>query len=217
MLSSWKNRLQFSAKHEPGLGLPTEKSSITTVSHPSFHQTLHFTSFFFFFCSTCAEITSFSITTTTTKQTHLDPIHRSLSTSGSHRWTNLKTPSTSLRRFSYSTNGARSFRDWIELIGEAVSTAFPIWVALGCLLGLIKPSSFSWVQPKWTIVGITLTILGMGMTHTLDDLRGALAMPKQLPSGFLLEYSVSFMLSSICLSSQSGFCSRMLLGDFIPS
>jgi BASS family bile acid:Na+ symporter len=102
---------------------------------------------------------------------------------------------------SYSTNGARSFRDWIELIGEAVSTAFPIWVALGCLLGLIKPSSFSWVQPKWTIVGITLTMLGMGMTLTLDDLRGALAMPKQLLSGFLLQYSVSFMLSSIFLSS----------------
>ncbi|XP_059441290.1 probable sodium/metabolite cotransporter BASS1, chloroplastic [Corylus avellana] len=91
---------------------------------------------------------------------------------------------------SYSTNGARSFRDWIELIGEAVSTAFPIWVALGCLLGLIKPSSFNWVQPKWTIVGITLTMLGMGMTLTLDDLRGALAMPKQLLSGFLLQYSV---------------------------
>lgn len=103
---------------------------------------------------------------------------------------------------SYSTNGTRSFRDWIELIGEAVSTAFPIWVALGCLLGLIKPSSFSWVQPKWTIVGITLTMLGMGMTLTLDDLRGALAMPKQLLSGFLLQYSVSFMLSFIFLSSK---------------
>jgi BASS family bile acid:Na+ symporter len=99
---------------------------------------------------------------------------------------------------SYSTNGARSFRDWIELIGEA----FPIWVALGCLLGLIKPSSFSWVQPKWTIVGITLTMLGMGMTLTIDDLRGALAMPKQLLSGFLLQYSVSFMLSFIFLSSK---------------
>lgn len=117
---------------------------------------------------------------------------------------------------SYSTNGARSFRDWIELIGEAVSTAFPVWVALGCLLGLIRPSSFSWVQPKWTIVGITLTMLGMGMTLTLDDLRGALAMPKQLLSGFVLQYSVSFMLSFIFLSS-STFCSRMLLDEFIPS
>lgn len=75
-------------------------------------------------------------------------------------------------------------------MGEALSTAFPLWVALGCLLGLIKPSAFNWVQPKWTILGITLTMLGMGMTLTLDDLRGAFAMPKELLAGFVLQYSV---------------------------
>ncbi|BBH01617.1 Sodium Bile acid symporter family [Prunus dulcis] len=69
-------------------------------------------------------------------------------------------------------DGKRSFRDWVEVVGEAVSTAFPIWVALGCLLGLIKPSSFNWVTPNLTILGITLTMLGMGMTLTFNDLRG---------------------------------------------
>lgn len=93
---------------------------------------------------------------------------------------------------SYSANDGRSLRDWIEVFGEALSTAFPIWVALGCLLGLFRPSSFNWVQPKFTILGITLTMLGMGMTLTLDDLRGALAMPKELLAGFVLQYSVSF-------------------------
>ncbi|KAL0399512.1 UNVERIFIED_CONTAM: putative sodium/metabolite cotransporter BASS1, chloroplastic [Sesamum radiatum] len=39
-------------------------------------------------------------------------------------------------------------------------------------------------------MGITLTMLGMGMTLTFDDLRGALAMPKELFSGFMLQYSV---------------------------
>ena len=92
---------------------------------------------------------------------------------------------------SYSANGRRSLRDWIEAIGEAVSTAFPIWVALGCLLGLVKPASYNWVKPEWTVLGITLTMLGMGMTLTFDDLRGALAMPKELLAGFVLQYSVS--------------------------
>lgn len=91
-----------------------------------------------------------------------------------------------------SDDSQRSFREWIEVIGEAVSTAFPVWVALGCLLGLWKPNSYNWVQPKWTIMGITLTMLGMGMTLTFDDLRSALAMPKELLSGFVLQYSVSF-------------------------
>lgn len=81
-------------------------------------------------------------------------------------------------------------RNWIEAVGDAISTAFPLWVAIGCLLGLLKPGSYSWVQPKWTIMGITLTMLGMGMTLTFDDLRGALAMPKELFTGFVLQYSV---------------------------
>ncbi|CAB4307593.1 unnamed protein product [Prunus armeniaca] len=87
-------------------------------------------------------------------------------------------------------DGKRSFRDWVEVVGEIVSTAFPVWVALGCLLGLIKPSSFNWVTPNLTILGITLTMLGMGMTLTFNDLRGALAMPKELLAGFVLQYSV---------------------------
>lgn len=94
---------------------------------------------------------------------------------------------------TFDVNNSRSFRDWIEWIGEAISTAFPIWVSLGCLLGLVKPSSFNWVQPKWTILGLTLTMLGMGMTLTLDDLRGAFAMPKEIISGFVLQYSVCLL------------------------
>ncbi|CAK9151756.1 unnamed protein product [Ilex paraguariensis] len=87
-------------------------------------------------------------------------------------------------------DNARSFWGQIEAVGEAISTAFPLWVALGCLVGLLKPSFYNWVQPKWTIMGITLTMLGMGMTLTFDDLRGALAMPKELITGFVLQYSV---------------------------
>lgn len=84
-------------------------------------------------------------------------------------------------------------KSWIEAAGEAVSTAFPVWVALGCLLGLLRPSSFNWVQRKWTGMGITLTMLGMGMTLSFDDLRGALAMPKELLAGLVLQYSVIFL------------------------
>ncbi|XWS10830.1 hypothetical protein CRYUN_Cryun38cG0031800 [Craigia yunnanensis] len=42
---------------------------------------------------------------------------------------------------------------------------------------------------RWSIFGLTPTMLGMGMTLTLDDLRGALAMPKELIAGFVLQYS----------------------------
>lgn len=88
-------------------------------------------------------------------------------------------------------SSGRSFRGWVEVVGETISTLFPIWVALGCFLGLMRPNSYNWVQPKWTMMGITFTMLGMGMTLTFDDLKGALAMPKELFTGFFLQYSVS--------------------------
>ncbi|XP_010474476.2 PREDICTED: probable sodium/metabolite cotransporter BASS1, chloroplastic [Camelina sativa] len=84
----------------------------------------------------------------------------------------------------------KSFGEWVEYLGEAVSIAFPVWVSLGCLLGLLRPTTFNWVTPNWTTAGLTITMLGMGMTLTLDDLRGALSMPKELFAGFVLQYSV---------------------------
>ncbi|XP_010417455.1 PREDICTED: probable sodium/metabolite cotransporter BASS1, chloroplastic [Camelina sativa] len=88
------------------------------------------------------------------------------------------------------TEKKKSFGEWVEYLGEAVSIAFPVWVSLGCLLGLLRPTTFNWVTPNWTTVGLTITMLGMGMTLTLDDLRGALSMPKELFAGFVLQYSV---------------------------
>jgi len=92
---------------------------------------------------------------------------------------------------SFSSNEERGVREWIELGSEAISTAFPLWVTIGCVLGLVRPSSFNWVTPKLCTVGLSVIMLGMGMTLTLDDLRSALFMPKEVISGFVLQYSVS--------------------------
>ncbi|KAJ8755697.1 hypothetical protein K2173_022650 [Erythroxylum novogranatense] len=112
-----------------------------------------------------------------------------------------------------------SFRRWVEVISEALSTAFPVWVFLGCLLGLVKPNAFEWVTPKWTVLGIALTMLGMGMTLTLDDLSDAFAMPKELLSGFLLQYSVmpiSGFLVSKLLNLPSYYAAGLILVACCP-
>lgn len=110
-------------------------------------------------------------------------------------------------------------RSWVEAAGEAVSTAFPVWVALGCLIGLLKPTAYDWVQPRWTVMGITLTMLGMGMTLTFDDLRGALVMRKELLVGFLLQYSVmplsAFAVSKL-LSLPSYYAAGLILVGCCP-
>ncbi|CAL9063470.1 unnamed protein product [Musa banksii] len=84
----------------------------------------------------------------------------------------------------------RSLREVIVRAGEVLSLAFPLWVGSACVLALWKPSSFLWAHKNWQILGLTLTMLGMGMTLTLQDLRGALLMPKELAAGFVLQYTV---------------------------
>nr|GEW47874.1 probable sodium/metabolite cotransporter BASS1, chloroplastic [Tanacetum cinerariifolium] len=116
-------------------------------------------------------------------------------------------------------NEKKGVRNWVEVVGEAVSSLFPIWVALGCLMGLVKPTSYDWVKPKWTMLGITFTMLGMGMTLTFDDLKGAFAMPKELFTGFFLQYSVmplsAFFISRL-LNLPSYYAAGLILVGCCP-
>ncbi|KAI4390158.1 hypothetical protein MLD38_002300 [Melastoma candidum] len=113
----------------------------------------------------------------------------------------------------------RGFWDWLGVISEALSTAFPVWVALGCLMGLVRPSCFNWVKPQWTVLGLSVTMLGMGMTLSFDDLRGALAMPKELVAGFVLQYSVmpisAFVVSKL-LNLPSHYAAGLILVGCCP-
>ncbi|EEC77159.1 hypothetical protein OsI_15620 [Oryza sativa Indica Group] len=85
--------------------------------------------------------------------------------------------------------GVVGWRDLLLQVGEVLSLGFPVWVASACAVALWRPPAFLWVSPMAQIVGISFTMLGMGMTLTLDDLKTALLMPKELASGFLLQYS----------------------------
>lgn len=75
-------------------------------------------------------------------------------------------------------------------LGEALSLGFPLWVGFACAVALWRPATFLWVGRDFQILGLTVTMLGMGMTLKLDDLRAALLMPKELIAGFILQYTV---------------------------
>ncbi|KAK6946589.1 Bile acid:sodium symporter/arsenical resistance protein Acr3, partial [Dillenia turbinata] len=84
---------------------------------------------------------------------------------------------------SLNTGESRSFRDWFEAVGEALSTAFPVWVALG-------PPEARFLQLGSAQMDHIAHYTCYAMTLTLDDLRGALAMLKEIIAGFVLQYSV---------------------------
>ncbi|XP_058773579.1 probable sodium/metabolite cotransporter BASS1, chloroplastic [Vicia villosa] len=119
----------------------------------------------------------------------------------------------------FSGDKRRSVGEWIEVGSEAISTAFPLWVTIGCVLGLVRPSSFNWVTPKLCTVGLSVIMLGMGMTLTLDDLRSAFCMPKEVLSGFFLQYSVmpiSAFLVSKLLNLPSHYAAGLILVGCCP-
>lgn len=116
----------------------------------------------------------------------------------------------------YSANEGRSVGEWLVLAGEVLSTGFPLWVTIASVLGLMKPSYFNWVTPKLSIMGLNIIMLGMGMTLTLDDLREVLAMPKEVLSGFLIQYSVmplsGFLISKLLNLPSHSAAGLILLG-----
>ncbi|KAK3146763.1 hypothetical protein QOZ80_3BG0271580 [Eleusine coracana subsp. coracana] len=115
--------------------------------------------------------------------------------------------------------GDGTVRRLIVRVGEALSLGFPVWVASACALALWRPSAFLWVGPTAQMVGLSFTMLGMGMTLTLGDLKTALLMPKELAAGFLLQYTVmplSGVLISKLLKLPSHFAAGLILVSCCP-
>ncbi|GJM95859.1 hypothetical protein PR202_ga12639 [Eleusine coracana subsp. coracana] len=98
--------------------------------------------------------------------------------------------------------GDGTVRGLIVRVGEALSLGFPVWVASACALALWRPPAFLWVGSTARMVGLSFTMLGMGMTLTLDDLKTALLMPKELAVGFLLQYTFMTPLLTSKLAGQ---------------
>jgi BASS family bile acid:Na+ symporter len=67
---------------------------------------------------------------------------------------------------------------------------FPLWVVLACSVALWKPLLFSWFKGTPFVFGLSTTMLGMGLTLTLDDVRQALYRYKDVSRGCLLQYTV---------------------------
>ena len=115
--------------------------------------------------------------------------------------------------------GSPGLRKKIEAVGEALSSGFPVWVAAACVAGMTKPAAFTWIQGQVQIVGLSITMLGMGMTMSVEDFKGALAMPKELVAGVLLQYTVmptAGALISRALSLPANYAAGLILVACCP-
>ena len=73
---------------------------------------------------------------------------------------------------------------------EWLTNLFPIWVLLGGALALIWPHLFTWFSGQAIVWGLAVIMLGMGITLSIDDFKGVLAMPRAVAMGFAAQYLI---------------------------
>jgi BASS family bile acid:Na+ symporter len=59
-----------------------------------------------------------------------------------------------------------------------LTSAFPLWILLCSGLALVEPGWFTWFKGQYTVWGLGVIMLGMGLTLTFEDFRGVIAMPR---------------------------------------
>ncbi len=97
---------------------------------------------------------------------------------------------------------------------------YPLWLIGGALLSLWQPAAFTWFTGQWTVWALTLVMLGMGFTLTVDDFRRLFRMPGALTLGFLAHYTImpltGWALAQL-LGLEGGFAVGLILVAACPS
>ncbi|OAY26648.1 sodium/pyruvate cotransporter BASS2, chloroplastic isoform X2 [Manihot esculenta] len=81
-----------------------------------------------------------------------------------------------------------------ERIIETLTTLFPVWVILGTIVGICKPSAVTWLETDLFTLGLGFLMLSMGLTLTFEDFRRCLRNPWTVGVGFLAQYLIKPML-----------------------
>uniref|UniRef100_A0ACD5VM16 Uncharacterized protein n=1 Tax=Avena sativa TaxID=4498 RepID=A0ACD5VM16_AVESA len=88
------------------------------------------------------------------------------------------------------TAGASQYEKIVELL----TTLFPVWVILGTVIGIYKPSMVTWLETDLFTVGLGFLMLSMGLTLRFEDFRRCLRNPWTVGVGFLAQYLIKPML-----------------------
>lgn len=70
-----------------------------------------------------------------------------------------------------------------------LTNLFPVWVLLAGIVALINPLLFAWFQGAWITFGLSVIMLGMGLTLTLNDFKEVFKQPFHVLLGVILQYT----------------------------
>ncbi|KAL5975644.1 putative sodium/metabolite cotransporter bass2, chloroplastic [Asimina triloba] len=94
------------------------------------------------------------------------------------------------------SNSARQMTQF-ERVVELLTTLFPVWVILGTIIGIYKPSVVTWLETDLFTVGLGFLMLSMGLTLTFEDFRRCMRNPWTVGVGFLAQYLIKPLLGFV--------------------
>ncbi len=67
---------------------------------------------------------------------------------------------------------------------------YPVWIVASSVMALIWPETLLWFSGAWVVWALTIVMLSMGLTLTIDDFRRLTKVPGAVALGFGLQYTV---------------------------
>jgi BASS family bile acid:Na+ symporter len=73
---------------------------------------------------------------------------------------------------------------------QRFTALYPVWIVASSVMALIWPDTLRWFSGPWVVWALTIVMLSMGLTLTIDDFRRLAKMPGAVALGFALQYTV---------------------------
>ena len=71
-----------------------------------------------------------------------------------------------------------------------ITSLFPLWVFSCSVLSLFFPQIFTWFSGNFITFGLSMIMLGMGITLSVDDFKNVLLFPWRVFVGVILQYTI---------------------------
>lgn len=119
----------------------------------------------------------------------------------------------------FFTSEPEEARTMVGRLADACAVAtgyFPVYVALGAVLGLAAPASVSWFRGDAVTYALAVTMLGMGITLDTSDFSKVFSTPWKIGMGVALQYTVmpslAFLVGHVLLANKSLAAGLILVG-----
>jgi BASS family bile acid:Na+ symporter len=106
----------------------------------------------------------------------------------------------------------KRFLDWFNNL-------YPVWLVALAVIGFCWPQTMLWFDKPWIFWSLAASMLGMGLTLSIDDFKAIWKMPGSVALGFLAQYTImplSGWLVATALNLEAGLAVGIILVASCP-